>query len=379
MRLSDGLYDILKDTLRWNKPRLQCFVSLLSALLQVQCMDLSRLVHAMNDDAQLQSRYRRLQRFFQMVHFDYDAIAHLIMRMFAFDQGSFYLTLDRTNWKWGRSNINLLVIAVAYKGIAIPIYWLVLNKQGNSNQRERIALLHRFITQFGRSPIRAILGDREFIGQQWWAVLSLHSIPFLMRMKESQHYKDRQGVGRPMSQLFRDLTPGKSRVLRKPRRVSGQHIYLSAMRLPSGELLILAGNQHFSKPFEVYARRWEIETLFQALKGRGFNMEATRITHYFRIKKVVALLAIAFCWAHKTGEWRHAHIKPLKLKNHGRLEKSLFRYGLDYLADKLFAPMISLREITRLLVLFLCPPHWIKGDQTGVQIEVCGHNLIRAI
>ena len=135
-----------------------------------------------------------------------------------------------------------------------------------------------------------------------------------MRMKESQHYKDRQGVGRPMSRLFRDLTPGESRILRKPQRVSGQCIYLSAMRLSSGELLILAGNQYFSKPFKIYARRWEIETLFQALKGRGFNLEATRITHYFRIKKVVALLAIAFCWAHKTGEWRHDHVKPLMLK-----------------------------------------------------------------
>ena len=379
MRLSDGLYDILKDTLRWNKPRLQCFISLLGALLQVQQMDLSRLVQAMNDNAQLQSRYRRLQRFFQTTRFDYDAIAHLIMGMFAFDQGHFYLTLDRTNWKWGRKNINLLVIAVAYKGIAIPIYWLVLNKQGNSNQRERIALLHRFIAQFGSTPIQAILGDREFIGQQWWAAMSLHSIPFLMRMRENQHYKDKQDIGRPMSQLFRDLMPGESRILRKPRHISGQPIYLSAMRLPSGELLILAANQRIAKPFDVYARRWEIETLFQALKGRGFNMEATRITHYFRIKKVVALLAIAFCWAHKTGEWRHDHVKALKLKNHGRLEKSQFRYGLDYLADKLFTPVISPQEVMRLLVLFLCPPHWIQSGQSDFPIKVCGHNLTGAI
>jgi len=111
--------------------------------------------------------------------------------------------------------------------------------------------------------------------------------------------------------------------------VSGESVWLSGLRLESGELLILAANQPVSKPFEVYARRWEIECLFQCLKGRGFNLEATRITKYQRIKKVMALLAIALCWAHKAGEWEHTQ-KPLKTKKHGRLEKSYFRYGPDY-------------------------------------------------
>ncbi|MDI1231729.1 MAG: hypothetical protein PSU93_11315, partial [Methylobacter sp.] len=46
--------------------------------------------------------YRRLQRFFQEVVFDYDAIARLIMQLFDFYDKAYYLTLDRTNWKWGK-------------------------------------------------------------------------------------------------------------------------------------------------------------------------------------------------------------------------------------------------------------------------------------
>jgi hypothetical protein len=38
----------------------------------------------------------------------------------------------------------------------------------------------------------------------------------------------------------------------------------------------------------------------------------------------MALCVIAFCWAHKTGQWRH-QLKPLKIKKHGELEKSLIR------------------------------------------------------
>jgi len=51
-----------------------------------------------------------------------------------------------------------------YKGVEVPTYWLILNKQGNSNQKER----QRFIHQFGCENILGILEGREFIGEQWW-------------------------------------------------------------------------------------------------------------------------------------------------------------------------------------------------------------------
>ncbi|ENW83839.1 hypothetical protein F908_00738 [Acinetobacter sp. NIPH 284] len=73
-----------------------------------------------------------------------------------------------------------------------------------------------------------------------------------------------------------------------------------------------------------YALRWEIETLFSCLKGRGFNLENTRLTDPRRV------LAIGFCWCYLTGEWQHDQKKAIKLKKHGRLSLSLFRYGLDY-------------------------------------------------
>ncbi|MCK5356274.1 MAG: IS4 family transposase, partial [Methyloprofundus sp.] len=62
-------------------------------------------------------------------------------------------------------NINLLVLAVVYKSAAIPVYWLPLNKRRNSNWREQIVLMNRFISQFGRVRIKGLLADREFHGK----------------------------------------------------------------------------------------------------------------------------------------------------------------------------------------------------------------------
>ncbi len=47
---------------------------------------------------------------------------------------------------------------------------------------------------------------------------------------------------------------------------------------------------------------------------------------------LMALLAIAFFWAHKTGEWFH-EAKPIKMKTHHRPAVSIFRYSLDYIND----------------------------------------------
>ena len=57
------------------------------------------------------------------------------------------------------------------------------------------------------------------------------------------------------------------------------------------------------------------------------------MTDRSKIKKLIVLIAIAFCWAHKTGEWRCNNERQIKLKKHGRREKSIFRYGLDLLQD----------------------------------------------
>jgi IS4 transposase len=45
---------------------------------------------------------------------------------------------------------------------------------------------------------------------------------------------------------------------------------------------------------ELYRRRWEIETMFAALKSRGFDLEATNRTDPRRVERLIGLLALAF-------------------------------------------------------------------------------------
>jgi hypothetical protein len=139
----------------------------------------------------------------------------------------------------------------------------------------------------------------------------------------------------PGPTLFRDLKPGEDRVVEGKRQVCGVALFVIGMRLPSGEYLLLVTDKEPETALKDDAQRGEIETLFGALKSRGFRFEETHMTEPQRLSKLIALLALAFCWAHLTGEGLHTH-QPIPVKKQGRKAISIFRYGLDYLREILF-------------------------------------------
>src|SRR5208283_2775448 len=48
------------------------------------------------------------------------------------------LAIDRTNWCFGRTTINVLMISVMWNGMGVPLIWVLLPSAVNSNTRTRI-------------------------------------------------------------------------------------------------------------------------------------------------------------------------------------------------------------------------------------------------
>jgi len=193
---------------------------------------------------------------------------------------------------------------------------------------ERIEFIERFIKIFSLDKIKCLFGDREFIGGKWSAFLLEKGIHFIMRIKENFQITNARGVSVPAKTLFRDLKTGEYKVLKGKRIVNGLSVYVVGMLLPDGEYLILATDKNPEEALEKYKKRWGIETLFQCLKGRGFNFEDTHMTFPDRIDKLIALPAVAFSRCHATGEWCHSK-KPIQINKHGRKAVSIFRLGLQ--------------------------------------------------
>ncbi len=247
------------------------------------------------------------------------------------------------------------MLAVVYKGVAIPILWRFLDKKGNSNTDERIELMEKFVGYFGKQRIAGLLADREFIGKKWFAWLLKEGIPFYIRIKNNTITTNAQGLEVDINGLFYGLSLNEKRILKGRRKVWGCELYLAGLLTETGELLIVCTDKTPEQAIEIYGKRWEIETLFSCLKGRGFNFEGTHITNLERIKKLLVLLSIAFCWAHKTGEWQHEEVEPIKIKKHGRLAKSLFRHGLDFIREAVFRLFYEDEQFKKYL-LYIMPP-----------------------
>ena len=133
-----------------------------------------------------------------------------------------------------------------------------------------------------------------------------------------------------------------------------QKVFLAGSRSEKGELMIVATNQNPKNAIPLYLRRWEIECLFSALKGRGFRFEDTHVTQLERVEKLMAILAVGFCWAHKIGEWRSATKKAIIISRHldsNRPQNSFFRYGFDFIRDLLVNACNKSRQFKKILAV----------------------------
>ena len=323
------LRQTLKPLLEWHGARLNFLALFLIALLRVKTINLAELATGFRSHTKTESNYKRLQRFFRSFDLDYVVVAKAIVTLMDIPQ-PWVLSTDRTEWSFGKKRFNILMLGVVHNGIAYPVVWEMLEKKGNSHSDERMDLLERFYSIFPNAKVAYLTGDREFIGKAWLSYLLIEpTIPFRLRIRESDRINDGRKQLRA-SIIFAHLQPGQTQVLSGKKLVWGRLVYVCALRLDDGELLIVITPDSCSTAISDYGHRWGIETLFGIFKTRGFCLESTHFTDSERLSKLIALLSLALCWSVKTGEWLHQS-KPIKIKKHGRLAKSIFRYGLDHL------------------------------------------------
>jgi len=255
------------------------------------------------------------------------------------------LAMDRTNWKTRGNEVNILTLCVCLGDVGLPIIWTDLRQTGNSNSATRIELVRRFIHLFGKDELHVLVGDREFIGKEWFSRLIDEDIPFVMRLRENMYFTNKRGVKRKAVNLFRHLRQSGFCDLGK-RYGQGVMVNLCAVRTSGKELLVFAcRGVEGADAAEAYMRRWNTETGFEKLKSHGFHMEASRLRGDGKMELLLAVLAVAMAWRYACGIWSAKTVKPIKLKKHGRKEHSVFARGLMLLGDLFHGVCKNLRQV----------------------------------
>jgi hypothetical protein len=289
------------------------------------------VANAVQTEAATDSVYRQIQRFLDnenKVSIDYLKLLGV--------EGKLKILLDRTEWKFGSTWINILTLSVAYKNVAIPILWEVMDHKGNASALEHIAIIKRFVAEFGREKIERVYGDREFGSFELFAYLTREKIDFHIRLKSNY-----LANGKSFQTIWKNATErvklcGKVKV-----SVFGLQLYVNCVKYKKDgrtEYLIVASLERNKYAIEEYKVRWQIETMFGCLKSRGFGFEETHLTIPKKIGKLLMMLGLGLCLAMLMGELQVERLKrrKLKVKKNKRYAKSLFRIGLDELQNVLF-------------------------------------------
>ncbi len=326
-----------------NQARIKLMAFMLHALCVVQTVSLHKLAAAMPTSVDRDSNLRRLQRFIANYALQLDLIAKMIFSLLP-QKTELVLSMDRTNWKIGYANINILMLGVTYKGLCFPLIFKLLDKRGNSNWKERCALIDRFVRLFGRTCIDSLVADREFVGKEWIGYLNNMHIPYFIRIKQNFWVRNPKSSEDVRAwHLFHGLKLGQEKHYDKLWLLKGEYVYLAGARMKNSdgeaELQILICYNRPNIAVQTYKKRWQIETCFKAMKSSGFNIEDTHLRDLERIGRLVAMVCVALVWAYLVGDHKDLNIKPIRILKHGNRAKSLVKYGLEEISDVLCRPM----------------------------------------
>lgn len=332
----ETLRELFKPHLKLPKARLTCFLMLVLAVFGQRTVSLVWLARHAAPPAKAESVYRRFQRFFAGCVLPARTIGALILALSPKPSNGWVLAMDRTNWQFGKSHINILVVTVILNGVGLPIAWRMLpkkTKRGNSNRFHRVRLMQDVLAILPVADIRALTMDREFVGGKWLAWLKLMEVPYVVRVKANSL------IGGVCADWWCERNRWKKHAA-ELHEVFGEQVHFAAKRIRNGRdafVAVISHGYQGTEALELYQMRWGIETFFSHLKKRGYQFEDTHMTKGCRIDKLLGVLAVAFALCYHWGR-KLEQKTGIKLKKHGYRAKSVFRQGFESLHEMLRRP-----------------------------------------
>lgn len=286
------------------------------------------------------SHYRRLVRFF----LDwggkepfFEDIVQMNLRLLK-KLGCKTLVMDGTSWMIGETAVHYLVLSVLVGTVAVPIYWVQLEKAGSSSQAERKEMFDKANSLFDLSGM-TLLADREYIGWEWFKYLKDNKIHFVIRMRMGDYEADVNAAAGNSYYKMYEKCAQKNKIINKQVWI-GENAYTIVM-MPNPKanatepvFIFLTTLPDAKKAAQSYVKRWKIECLFRHLKTNGYNLEDLNLRDKGKNLLLFAIVATSYILAIREGWSRRKQI-PLNCYADGSQwpEVSIFRHGLAILTS----------------------------------------------
>lgn len=353
--MSTHLLDEFKKLVpEWKASHLKNTLLMVALILEQKTVNLWKLKGSVgkllgNTATEPQSHYQRLKRWlWSGAHQKSIWIGMLQGSVSLLEKKSKCLIIDGTSWKWAGKTYHFLTLSVLYQGVSIPIWWSELGKLGISSQQQRKRMLES-ATKVLKLEGKVLLGDREYIGIQWFEMLQQASIDFVIRLRKGNYQSDIEQQGCSVAKLEGRARSKVGQVAWKKFTLQEQSYYyvLKAYRSRSGkiEYLRLISTVRPALAIEYYGYRYRIESMFKHLKDNGFDLEHMHVQKAYKVRMMMALLVLAYTLSVCYGLQRYK--QRVAVKKHGYAEMSVFRYGLDKWQNHLQTFVVFLEYLTQ--------------------------------
>ena len=208
--------------IKLTKPSMRLLAWIMLALLEKTAAHLFRLAEKLpDDDTTDMARRQKIRRFMSNHRIFPQLFLHafvIMIRPLFQDASVLELVLDRTEWTRRGTPVNILDVALSYKGRAIPLFWLVFNRRGNSSLQNWKATLTPVIETLRSAPWTQgkqihLTADREFASpklSEWlWVTFRVGST---LRLKRNEYINSEAETAK-VSKYLQQLHPGNRRFL----------------------------------------------------------------------------------------------------------------------------------------------------------------------
>ncbi len=264
------------------------------------------------------------------------------------------LVMDGTSWTLGEAKVHYLVLSVLVGSVAVPIYWVQLEKIGASSQAERKAMFEQAFLLFDLQGM-TLLADREYIGKNWFNFLKKNKIHFVIRLRAGDYFEEVNGARGKGYERMVTKCGLKDKLVKKQIFLDGQAFTIVMMPNPKVNaeepvMIFLTTLPNAVKAAECYVKRWKIECLFKHLKTNGYNLEDLNLKNASKNLLMMAIVTIAYTLAIQEG-WKHQNYIATQRYQDGTQtpEVSIFREGLAILTTKCFRFIEFIRYVFSML------------------------------
>jgi Transposase DDE domain len=310
--------------------------------------------------------YKTFLRFFSIKCKDAFCICiiYLIINILQL-QDCVYIVMDRTNWKIGKTNINILYIGLLLpNGSFIPILFDPLSKRGNSNTAERTEILGRFCAIWQQNGLKkgVFLADREFIGVEWFKTIIKADFSFVIRLRVTDYFNDlcgqRQRDVLKMNQII-EKTVTRYGFFRSKITLDEQDFFYIVLpinvkkqrKTDEKYLVLISDSPDVPLVSKQYRLRWKIEVFFLNIKTNGFNVEDINFKDLEKVQLMLAILAFLYALIQKEHLINSKQIKDKKFKHGSAKTISIFRNSYDDFKLKI----LNIKDLWKFILKIIVP------------------------